>query len=213
MNSQYDNAVSPDCRALEEKLDSLLARVERRQALMPAHGADGEVNRMMLRGLRETRSLTHAFIRATFNGYPPQAQAQKFIALADHAPHFVGLYRTLEEQKNLSPLFDRILKRENQELFDMMGNMHAILTEDSARLLALLPEKAAAPKPGFDPLAAGFFCMFLPFAVASGIVRGLVSGRQESDFPPDPQPNYLTGQTPKTAHKKPRLTLVYDSTP
>lgn len=190
MNAPQPAPLSAECIELEGKLTTLLSRVERRQTLMPAQGPDGEINKILLNGLRDSVNLTHEYMRATINGQTPIYRARKLLALADYAPQFAGMIHKVETRKNLSPIFDRVLQREQAELLQVMGRMHVTLNADSERLAPLLPARKAS-----NPFSAVAMCALLPFVMAAGIVQGVVQGFSEAQQgrtprlpPPDNKP-------------------------
>lgn len=199
------HTVSPACREMEQKLSAMLARVERRMALLPACAADAQINQTMARGLRDTVQATQAYMRVTMQGYSPAYRAQKLLALANQAPHFVTMCQALEGDKKLSPLFDRILDREYRELYTVIDRMRETIHHDSRQLAAMLPSSPTTtmpidPRPPLDPLSFGVFCLMLPFAVASGIFQGVAQGLTES--------NSKRAQAVTPSSKKPLLSLV-----
>lgn len=184
-NHAKNNAVSPECNAMEQNLSAMLARVERRRAAPPAHAIDGEMNKVMEAGLRDAVRLTHAFMNAATNGYSPAYRARRLLALADGMPRFVGMIRGLEGDKKLSPLFERVLDREYAELIKIVGQMRDTVKADSDKLLAVLPEK---PRPDVFTFMAT--CMVMPFALTCGVIAGVAQGfseaRRERAVSPEP---------------------------
>ncbi|HEY0901236.1 MAG TPA: hypothetical protein VGD95_03865, partial [Micavibrio sp.] len=176
---------------------------------------DAQINQTMARGLRDTVQATQAYMRVTMQGYSPAYRAQKLLALANQAPHFVTMCQALEGDKKLSPLFDRILDREYRELYTVIDRMRETIHHDSRQLAAMLPSSPtttahttpaptttmpASPRPPLDPLSFGVFCLMLPFAVASGIFQGVAQGLTES--------NSKRAQAVTPPSKKPLLSLV-----
>lgn len=200
MRTPAEKTVSPECVAMEQALSRMLARVERRRGLPPANVADGEMNKNMAAGLRDAMRLTHAFMAATQAGSAPLYRARKLVALADGMPRFVAMLQGLEGEKNLSPHFSRMLDREYYELRHIIGQMRDTVQADGDRLLAVLPPKPSAA----DPFTFVATCMFMPFAVAYGVVTGIAQGldaaQRERAQPPEPE------NPPKPAR---HLTLVH----
>ncbi len=174
MNNHIQNAVSPECSAMEQTLSAMLARVERRRAAPPVNETDGEMNSIMEAGLRDAVRLTHAFMEAAAKGYSPAYRARKLLALADGMPRFIEMLHGLEGDKKLSPLFERVLDREYYELQKIVRQMRDTVHADSDKLLAVLPEK---PRP--DAFSFMATCMIMPFALACGVVAGVAQGFSE----------------------------------
>ena len=189
------NAISHECTELAQTLSSMLGRVQRRQTVEPATAADGELNTVMFRGLLETAKLTHAFMEACARGYSPQYRARKLVALADGMPRVVEMVHAMEGEKNLSPLFDRLMNREYKEMYKLVAQMRDTVAADADTIAKQLPPPSKAIE-----LAVTF--MFLPMAITLGVMAGLAQGVKEAMSEPkkrEPEP------------PKRHLTLVHNS--
>lgn len=200
MTYKAESAVSRECVEMEQSLSDMLARVERRRALPPVNDADGEMNRIMEGGLRDAVRLTHTFMKAAEAGYSPLHRARKLVALSDGLPRFIEMLHGLEGDKKLSPLFERVLDREYNELKKIVGQMRDTVVADSNKLLAVLP--AEQPR-GPDPFSFIASCMMMPFALACGVVAGVAQGFSEAQRVRTQPPEPVSSQKPA-----PHLQLV-----
>ena len=174
MNNK-ENIVSAECIVMEQSLSRMLARVERRCAQTSSYQGDSDVNMHMQAGLRAAVNLTHAFMQAASAGYSPAYRARKLVALADGMLPFIDMYRGLEGEKNLSPLFERVLNREYSELRQIIGQMHDAVCADGDLLLHDMPEKPRSA----DPVTFITTCMLVPFAIVYGVMAGVAQGMRE----------------------------------
>lgn len=177
------NAISPQCTELALTLGSMLGRVQRRAQQEPAVAADGELNTVLHRGLLDTAKLTHAFMEACAHGYSPQYRARKLVALAHGMPRVVDMVHAMEGQKNLSPLFDRLMDREYKEMHTLITQMHDTVIADSDALHKVLPP----PSKAMGPVELAVTFMFLPAALALGAMIGFAQGLKEASAAPKKQ--------------------------
>jgi|GEM_PF-5388524 len=185
MSAQLNtNAISHECTELAQTLSSMLGRVQRRQTVAPATAADGELNTVMLRGLLETAKLTHAFMEACANGYSPQYRARKLLALSDNMPRVVDMIHAMEGEKNLSPLFDRLMNREYKDMYTLVEKLRDTVLADADAIGKQIPPPSKTVE-----LAVTF--MFLPLAITLGVMAGLAQGVKEAMSEPkkrEPEP-------------------------
>lgn len=176
-------AVSNECRELEHTLSSMLARVERRQSAAPAVAADGDINRMLYTGLRDTMQLTKEFVAACEQGYSPQFRHRKLAALVHGMPRIVDMVHALEGEKHLSPLFDRLMNREYNELHTVLHQIRDTAAAAAEDMKNAPPEPMKVP----DPLALACTLMLLPATIAFAFFSGFATGLQEAPQKPKEQ--------------------------
>lgn len=188
-------AVSDECRELEHMLSSMLSRVERRQSAAPAVAADGDINRILYAGLRDTMQLTKEFKAACEYGYSPQYRRHKLAALVGGMPRVVDMVHALEGEKHLSPLFDRMMNREYEELRTVVRQIRDTVAA-TARVKEPQPEPVKSP----DSLTLAFSLMLLPATMALAFFSGFAGGLQEASQKPKEQPK-----------PRPHLKLVHNN--
>jgi len=188
-------AVSDECRELERMLSSMLSRVEHRQSAAPAVAADGDINKILYSGLRDTMRLTKEFVAACEYGYSPQYRHHKLAALVQGMPRVVDMVHALEGEKHLSPLFDRMMNREYEELRTVVRQIRDTVAA-TARVKEPQPEPVKSP----DSLTLAFSLMLLPATIALAFFSGFAGGLQGA-----------ASQAPKQQAKpKPHLKLVHN---
>lgn len=189
--------VSNECRELEQTLSSMLARVERRQRAAPAVAADGDINKILYHGLRDTMQLTKEFRAACEYKYSPQFRHRKLEALVQGMPRVIDMVHALEGEKHLSPLFDRMINREYNEL-------HTVLYQIRDTAAALARDMDKTPPDPVKPPAAltlAFTLMLLPATLAFAFFSGFTAGAQGA-------PQKSKEQAKPPSNPRPHLTLV-----
>ncbi|MCM2344905.1 MAG: hypothetical protein NDJ24_10140 [Alphaproteobacteria bacterium] len=176
--SHTSTALSPECQKLEHHLSALLARVERRQQAIPAVAGDGEINKILRSGLRDTLRLTEQFMAACTRGYSQEYQARKLSDFAHGMHQVVAMVHALEGEKQLSPLFDRIANREYVELKSVVFQMRDVVYADSARLNKQAAEPPSAP--ASEPLVLACTLIMMPALLTWGLLSGFAAGLRES---------------------------------
>lgn len=190
-------AVSDECRELEQTLSSMLSRVERRQSAAPAVAADGDINKVLYTGLRDTMQLAKEFKAACEYEYSPQFRIRKLKALVQGMPRVVDMVHALEGEKHLSPLFDRMMNREYKELHTVLYQIRDTASAAAEGINKIQPAPVKAP----DSLTLAFSLMLLPATIALAFFSGFAGGLQGGSQKPKEQAKPLS-------NPRPHLTLV-----
>lgn len=182
------SSLTTDLTELESELISLLGRVERRQQREPAVAADRDINQILQTGLQHAMNLTQKFMAAHAQTSNLEVRAQTLVGLAHGMTSVKDMIGALEGEKHLSPLFDRIIDREYDELKNLQAQLYHVVIKDSADIRAALPPKSEVSQSPVRPpvtqppapLVLALTIMFMPVAIASGIMSGFQAGMRDA---------------------------------
>ena len=154
---------SDNWQRVETGLSSMLARIERRQLAAPATPEDGCLNDELRANLARAVSLTDRFRAVRGGGL--EVQANGLAAAADATTSMVAMARALQNAPRLSPLFERMMNREYDEVVGLMGQVRDAVVESSQQLLAAA-EKNPPPARPVDPFVAAWGMVLAPSVMA-----------------------------------------------